>query len=83
MSANIRKERLDGAICLGTELIAALMEFGPVNSAQANLIIQAAVRAAVPNAEFFEIAERVREIVVDFDLRQEHGRDHQDQPSDQ
>lgn len=69
---NIRKERIDNAICIGTELIAALMEFGPVNSQQANLLIQAAVRAAVPNAEFFEICERVREIVVDFDVP--HGR---------
>jgi len=81
---NIRKKKIDQAICIGTELIAALMEFGPINSKQANLIIQAAVRAALPNVEFFEIAERVREIVVDFDLRKHHGREdlYQDQPSD-
>jgi hypothetical protein len=84
-TTNVRKERIDTAICIGTELIAALMEVGPINSRQANLIIQAAVRAAVPNVAFFEIAERVREIVVDFDLRKQNGREdlYQDQSGDQ
>jgi hypothetical protein len=69
---NIRTEKIDAAICAGTQLIAALMECGPLNSAQANVIIQAAVRAAVPNAEFFEIAERARAIVVDVGGKDEN-----------
>lgn len=64
-----RENKIADAVCRGTELIAALMECGPVNSQQASLIIRAAVKAAVPNAEFWEICAVAREMVVDFDLK--------------
>lgn len=55
-----RVQLIDDAISAGASLIAALMEVGPVNPQQGHVIIMAAVRAAVPNAEFFEVADRAR-----------------------
>jgi len=61
-----RIEKIDDAICAASQLIAALLEHGPVNSRQARVIIEAGVRAAVSNAEFFEIRERAKVIAADM-----------------
>jgi hypothetical protein len=59
---NIRTERIDAAVASAGELIAALQDHGAVTSAQARLIVEAAVRASVPNAEPFEIRDSAKRI---------------------
>jgi hypothetical protein len=76
---NRRIERIDNAICAAGQLIGTLLEVGPLNSEQKGLIVQATVRAAVPNAELLEIRESVQRIVTD--LGRHHGR--KDQLEDQ
>lgn len=51
---SIRSERIDAAVCAAGELISALEDHGPINSKQATVLVMAAVRAAVPNAEEWE-----------------------------
>ena len=64
---NNRTDKIEAAVCDGAALVSALMEVGPLNSQQASLIIEAAVKAAVPNVEFFEICESARRIIVDLE----------------
>ena len=52
---NVRTERIDAAVCAGSELVAALRDHGTVTPAQAKLIIESAIRAAVPNFESWEV----------------------------
>ena len=60
--AMTRTGRIDGAISAASELIAHLQDAGPVNSAQARLLIEAAVRASVANAEQWEIVASAKRI---------------------
>jgi hypothetical protein len=62
----MRKEKIDGAICAAGNLIGTLLDHGPINPAQAGVIITAAVRAVVPNVEPFEIRERAKVIVAEM-----------------
>jgi len=50
-----RTDKLDAAVGAAGELIGALMDQGPVNPQQARLIVEAVVRAVVPNAEDWEV----------------------------
>jgi hypothetical protein len=50
-----RTDRIDNAVSAASELIAALMDLGPVAPQQAKLIMIAAARAAVTNIEEFEV----------------------------
>ena len=55
--AMTRADRIDNAVSAASELIAALMDFGPVTPQQAKLIMVAAARAVVTNIEEFEIRD--------------------------
>jgi hypothetical protein len=55
--AMTRTDRIDDAISAASELIAALMDLGPIAPAQAKLIMMAAARAAVTNIEEFEVRD--------------------------
>ena len=59
---NVRSDRIDAAVAAGGELIAALQDHGPVTPGQARLIVEAAVRASVSNAEPWEIKTAVERI---------------------
>jgi len=47
--SNIRANRIDDAVSAAGELIGLLMTKGSVGPGQARLIVEAVVRAAVPN----------------------------------
>jgi hypothetical protein len=64
--ADARTERIDNAVASAGELIAALQDEGPVTPRQARVIVFAAVRAAVPNFEEWEVrksAERIAPVL--------------------
>jgi hypothetical protein len=63
---NPRTDRIDAAVSAASELIGFLQDAGPVNGAQARLIIEAAVRASVPNAEDWEVKESAARIAAEF-----------------
>ena len=50
-----RSERIDNAVASGCELVGHIMDKGPLNYEQVRLILEAAVRAKVANAEEWEI----------------------------
>jgi hypothetical protein len=52
-----RADRIDNAVSAAAELIAALVDLGPIAPAQAKLIMMAAARAAVLNIEEFEVRD--------------------------
>jgi hypothetical protein len=63
---DVRANRLDTAVSAAGELIGALMDRGPINPPQARLIVEAVVRATVPNAEGFEVRESAARIVAEL-----------------
>ena len=70
-NSNARIDRIDDAISAASELIAALMDLGPIAPAQARLIMMAAARAAVTNVEEFEVRDSAQRIAGDFKGRGE------------
>ena len=66
-----RTDQIDGAVARAGELIGALQEKGEVTPGQARLIVEAVVRAAVPNAEGFEVRDSAERVAADL----EGGRD--------
>jgi hypothetical protein len=68
-----RTDRIDTAISAASELIGFLQDAGPVNGAQARLIVDAAVRAAVPNVEDWEVKESAARIAAELE-----NEDHSD-----
>ena len=60
---NARANRIDNAVASAGELIAALQDEGPVTPRQSRVIVFAAVRAAVPNFEEWEVC-RARPVLV-------------------
>jgi hypothetical protein len=58
-----RTDRIDAALGAAGELIGFLLEEGPITPGQARLIVGAVMRAAVPNAEPFEIRDSAQRIV--------------------
>lgn len=62
-----RADRIDNAVSAASELIGFLMDAGPINSAQAKLIIEAAVRASVANAEQWEIVASAKRVAADLE----------------
>ena len=62
-----RTGRIDDAVSSAGELIGLLMTEGPVGPGQARLIIEAAVRAVVPNFEEWEIRDSAQRIVADLE----------------
>jgi hypothetical protein len=61
-----RADKIDDAIGAASELIAALMDLGPIAPAQAKLIMMAAARAAVTNIEEFEVRDSAQRIAGEF-----------------
>jgi hypothetical protein len=77
-SSKTRTDRIDNAVSAASELIAALMDLGPVAPQQAKLIIVAAARAAVTNIEEFEVrnsAVRVAGELEGMGKRENHSSD--------
>jgi hypothetical protein len=69
-NTNARTDRIDDALCKAGALISALLEKGPLNRAQTELIIAAAARKAVPNAEQWELRESATRIAADLERAQ-------------
>ena len=63
--SNARIDQIDAAVSAAGELIGLLMTKGSVGPAQARLIVEAVVRAAVPNFESWEIRDSARRIVAE------------------
>jgi hypothetical protein len=62
--ANARTDRIDDAVASAGELIGFLQQEGPVTPGQARLIVEAVVRAAVPNADDWEVRESAARITT-------------------
>jgi hypothetical protein len=67
MSNNARTDRIDDAVSAASELIAALIDLGPVSPDQAKLIMMAAARAAVTNIEEFEVRDSAARIAGELE----------------
>ena len=65
--AMTRTDRIDDAVSAASELIAALMDFGPITPQQAKLIMVATARAAVTNIEEFEVRDSALRIVGEIE----------------
>ena len=55
--SDARTDRIDDAVSAGAELLGFLSRRGPITPSQARLLIEAAVRAVVPNAENWEVRD--------------------------
>ena len=73
--SDARTERIDAAVSAGGELIGLLLQEGPVTPGQARLVVEAVVRAAVPNAEDWELRESAMRIATDLKGRHENHSD--------
>jgi hypothetical protein len=65
--AETRTERIDAAVSAAGELIGCLLIEGPVTPGQARLIVEAVVRATVPNAEYWEVREGAARIATEVE----------------
>ena len=65
MMADARTDRIDLCVLKAGELIGVLQQHGSVTPNQARLIVEAVVRAAVPNFESWEIRDSARRIVAE------------------
>ena len=65
--SNPREDRIDTTVSAASELIGFLQDAGPVNGAQARLIIEAACRAAVPNAQDWKVRESAARIATELE----------------
>ena len=76
--AMTRADRIDNAVSAASELIAALMDFGPITPQQARLIMMAAARIAVTNIEEFEVRDSAQRIAGELEgvgKRENHSSD--------
>jgi hypothetical protein len=62
-----RTNRIDDAVARAGELIGVLMSKGPVGPGQARLIVEAVVRAQVPNFTGFELRESAKRIASELE----------------
>ncbi|HEX4238066.1 MAG TPA: hypothetical protein VHZ64_09035 [Xanthobacteraceae bacterium] len=65
--SDARANRIDDAVAKAGELIGVLMTKGPVGPGQARLIVEAVVRAAVPNFTGFELRDSARRIASELE----------------
>ena len=65
--SNARTDRIDNAVSAGAELLGFLSREGPITPAQARLVIEAAVRAVVPNAEDWEVRDSATRIAGELE----------------
>ena len=70
-----RADRIDVCVSKAGELIGALQQHGAVTPNQAKLIVEAVVRAAVPNAENWELRESATRIATELKGRHENHSD--------
>ena len=68
-----RTDKIDDAIAAASELIAALMDLGPIAPAQAKLIMMAAARAAVTNIEEFEVRASATRVAAEIEGERQKG----------
>jgi hypothetical protein len=65
---NARTNRIDDAVSAGAELLGFLSRQGPITPGQARLVIEAAVRAVVPNAEDWEVRDSATRIAEELEV---------------
>jgi hypothetical protein len=65
--SNVRTDRIDNAVSAGAELLGFLSREGPITPGQARLVIEAAVRAVVPNARDWEVRESAARIATELE----------------
>ena len=70
--SNARADKIDDAISAASELIAALMDLGPIAPAQAKLIMMAAARAAVTNIQEFEVRASAVRVAGELEGMRKH-----------
>jgi hypothetical protein len=73
--SDARTNRIDAAVGDAGELIGFLMDQGPVTPGQARLIVEAVVRATVPNAEDWEVRGSATRIATELEGRHENHSD--------
>jgi hypothetical protein len=85
MTLEDRQEKIEEGVCSAGALIQALMELGPLNKDQGDLLLKAAASAKVPNVSDYEVAMAVRRVVTSLDrstTTKKEPNDTQDQQSD-
>jgi hypothetical protein len=70
--SDARTNRIDDAVSAGFELLGFLSREGPITPSQARLLIEAAVRAVVPNAKDWEV--RASAVRIADELEAEGGK---------
>ena len=65
--SDARTDRIDDAVSAGAELLGFLSRVGPITPGQARLVIEAAVRAVVPNAKDWEVRESATRIAEELE----------------
>ena len=65
--SDARTDRIDNAVSAGAELLGFLSRRGPITPSQARLLIEAAVRAVVPNAKDWEVRESATRIAEELE----------------
>jgi hypothetical protein len=65
--SDARTELIDVQVSKAGELIGALQEEGPITLGQARLIVEAVVRATVPNAKAFEVRDSAARIAAELE----------------
>jgi hypothetical protein len=69
--SDARTDRIDDAVSAGAELLGFLSRGGPITPSQARLVIEAAVRAVVPNAKDWEVKESAARIAGELEAEGE------------
>ena len=65
--SDARTDRIDDAVSAGAELLGFLSRGGPITPGQARLVIEAAVRAVVSNAEDWEVRDSAARIAGELE----------------
>jgi hypothetical protein len=65
--SDVRTDRIDNAVSAGAELLGFLSREGPITPGQARLVIEAAVRAVVPNAKNWEVRDSATRIAGELE----------------
>jgi hypothetical protein len=61
-----RTDRIDACVAKAGELIGALQQHGSVTPNQAKVIIEAVVRAEIPNFETWEVREGAKRVAAEL-----------------
>ena len=71
-----RADQIDDAVARASELIAALVDLGPIAPSQAKLIMMAAARAAVTNIEEFEVRASAQRVAGELEAEGKRRGNH-------